>query len=192
MVVAGLVLLQISLARVKRVPGLLGGWGRSNARSRLCGLCQPRMVRVERPCREATCGKPVALQSHPCNDRVTQEVRLRVLVTGGAGYIGSHACAVLLNAGHEVVIVDNLSRGHRRAVDILAARAPGRVRLVQTNLSDADAVRFAFHPGVDAVMHFAAFANVGEGLLIRTDPPKTTSPRSCRCSTRSASSVCRG
>lgn len=88
---------------------------------------------------------------------------MRVLVTGGAGYIGSHACAVLLNAGHEVVIVDNLSRGHKRAVDILAARAHGRVRLVQANLSDADAVRSAFEPGVDAVMHFAAFANVGEG-----------------------------
>lgn len=90
---------------------------------------------------------------------------MRVLVTGGAGYIGSHACAALLQAGHEVVIVDNLCRGHKRAVDILSARAPGRVRHLGVSLSDASAVRSAFEIGIDAVMHFAAFANVGEGAL---------------------------
>lgn len=88
---------------------------------------------------------------------------MRVVVTGGAGYIGSHAADALARAGHEVVLVDNLSRGHQAAVDILAERHPGRVRFVACELSDRTSLRSAFAQGADAVMHFAAFANVGEG-----------------------------
>lgn len=87
---------------------------------------------------------------------------MRVLVTGGAGYIGSHACDALLSAGHSVVILDNLSRGHRAAVDILSRRAAGRLAFVKGNMGDPAALEQAFVGGVDAVMHFAAFANVGE------------------------------
>ncbi|MBX3388809.1 MAG: UDP-glucose 4-epimerase GalE [Phycisphaeraceae bacterium] len=87
---------------------------------------------------------------------------MRVLVTGGAGYIGSHACDALLNAGHSVSILDNLSRGHKAAVEILARRAPGRLAFIQGDTGDPAALDRAFDGGVDAVMHFAAFANVGE------------------------------
>ena len=48
----------------------------------------------------------------------------RVMVTGGAGYIGSHACLSLLESGHRVVAVDNLARGHRGAIENLAKSAP--------------------------------------------------------------------
>jgi UDP-glucose 4-epimerase len=82
---------------------------------------------------------------------------MRILVTGGAGYIGSHAARFLDRAGHEVWVYDNLSRGHRAAV------LPGR--LIEGELADqsrlADAMR---QRKIDAVMHFAAFALVGESV----------------------------
>ena len=87
---------------------------------------------------------------------------MNVLVTGGAGYIGSHACDALLKAGHSVVLYDNLSRGHEEAVRILARRGGARLRFVQGELSDGVRLGEAFTGGVDAVMHFAAHANVGE------------------------------
>jgi UDP-glucose 4-epimerase len=82
---------------------------------------------------------------------------LKLLVTGGAGYIGSIVSRQLLAAGHEVVVLDNLERGHRAAV------AP-RVRLVVVDLRDADAVHKALAEGFDGVLHFAAFALVGESV----------------------------
>ncbi|MBN8598866.1 MAG: UDP-glucose 4-epimerase GalE [Planctomycetes bacterium] len=87
---------------------------------------------------------------------------MKVLVTGGAGYIGSHACDALLRAGHDVVVLDNLSRGHRAAIDILSRRGGSRFSFVRGDMGDSAALELAFAPGIDAVMHFAAFANVGE------------------------------
>lgn len=86
---------------------------------------------------------------------------MKVLVTGGAGYIGSHACDALLRAGHHVVIYDNLSRGHAAAVSILLSRGGDRVEFVKAELADAAAIDLAL-TGAEAVMHFAAHANVGE------------------------------
>jgi UDP-glucose-4-epimerase GalE len=80
-----------------------------------------------------------------------------VLVTGGAGYVGSHACKALAAAGHTPIVYDNLSRGHRE----FARWGPLEVG----DLGDAaklDAV-FGRHR-IDAVMHFAAFAYVGESV----------------------------
>lgn len=83
-----------------------------------------------------------------------------VLVTGGAGYIGSHACKVLARAGHLPVVFDNLSRGHREAV----RWGP----LVEGDLADRTRLAAALEEHrVSAVMHFAAFAYVGESV---TDP----------------------
>jgi UDP-glucose 4-epimerase len=82
---------------------------------------------------------------------------LKLLVTGGAGYIGSIVSRQLLAAGHEVVVLDNLERGHRAAV------AP-QARLVVVDLRDADAVHKALAEGFDGVLHFAAFALVGESV----------------------------
>ncbi len=60
----------------------------------------------------------------------------RVLVTGGAGYIGSHAVKALIESGHDVVVYDNLCAGHRAAVQRIAAEAPDRVRLVDGDIRD--------------------------------------------------------
>jgi UDP-glucose 4-epimerase len=81
----------------------------------------------------------------------------RVLVTGGAGYIGSHAVKALRRAGHTVVIYDNLSAGHREA----AGGAP----LIEGDIRDVDAVRRAIRDsGASAVMHFAAWLTVSDSV----------------------------
>jgi len=84
---------------------------------------------------------------------------LKVLVTGGAGYIGSITAAELLQAGHEVVVFDNLYQGHREAV-------PPGAAFVQGDLRDQDAVGRLFqeHRGFDGILHFASFTLVGESM----------------------------
>lgn len=84
--------------------------------------------------------------------------RMKVLVTGGAGYIGSVTCELLLNAGHEVVIFDNLERGHVEAVDPRARFIKGDLRNRAEILDAMNAAR------PEAVMHFAAYALVGESM----------------------------
>jgi UDP-glucose-4-epimerase GalE len=82
---------------------------------------------------------------------------MTVLVTGGAGYIGSHAAKALRRAGHEVVIFDNLSAGHREAA--LGAR------LIEGETGDSGAVRRAIREsGATAVMHFAASLAVADSV----------------------------
>jgi UDP-glucose 4-epimerase len=83
---------------------------------------------------------------------------MNVLVTGGAGYIGSVCVEELLNAGHHVTVFDNLSEGHRSAVD-------PRSVFVQASLSDEAAVRRALTESrAEAILHFAANALVGESM----------------------------
>jgi UDP-glucose 4-epimerase len=82
---------------------------------------------------------------------------MKLLVTGGAGYIGSVVSRHLLGAGHEVVVLDNLERGHRAAVAVEA-------RFLQADLRDADAVTRALSEGFDGVLHFAALALVSESV----------------------------
>src|SRR5262249_30471697 len=82
---------------------------------------------------------------------------MRILVTGGAGYVGSHCLRRLLAAGHECVVYDNLSRGHSEAI-------PAGL-LVEGELSDeAKLTALVRDRKVDAVMHFAALALVGESV----------------------------
>ncbi|CAN1226331.1 UDP-arabinose 4-epimerase 1 [Linum grandiflorum] len=91
-----------------------------------------------------------------------------VLVTGGAGYIGSHATLRLLKDGYRVTIVDNLSRGNKGAVKILQELfpEPGRLQFIYADLGDAKAVNKIFSENAfDAVMHFAAVAYVGESTM---------------------------
>ncbi len=79
---------------------------------------------------------------------------MRVLVTGGAGYVGSHAAQQLIKSGHDIVIMDNLSEGHRPAV--------GKTPFVSASLLDRERVAAAMKEHkIEAVMHFAAFAYVG-------------------------------
>ena len=83
---------------------------------------------------------------------------MRVVVTGGAGYIGSVVADELLQAGHDVVVFDNLSRGHRQAV-------PKNAELVVGDLADRAALDTLFQSrATDAVMHFAALIEAGESM----------------------------
>jgi UDP-glucose 4-epimerase len=82
---------------------------------------------------------------------------VRLLVTGGAGYIGSIVASHLLAAEHEVVVLDNLRQGHREAV-------PDGARLVVADLLDPDDVNAVVGEGFDGVLHFAALALVGESV----------------------------
>lgn len=81
---------------------------------------------------------------------------MKVLVTGGAGYIGSHAVRELKDAGHDVAVLDDLSRGHRASV-------PPEVPLVQGDLGDAGSLARALD-GVDAVLHFAGLLSVADSV----------------------------
>ncbi|MFT5424869.1 MAG: UDP-glucose 4-epimerase [Phycisphaerales bacterium] len=90
---------------------------------------------------------------------------MRVLVTGGAGYIGSHACRALLDAGHHVVALDNLVRGHRAPIQKLAEQFQGRISLIEADAGDTAAVYEAMRAHqIDTVLHFAALAYVGESV----------------------------
>lgn len=84
---------------------------------------------------------------------------MKILVTGGAGYIGSITTAELIAAGHQAIVFDNLYQGHAAAVHPEAT-------FIQGDLADRDAVARAFaeHPGIDGIMHFASFTLVGESM----------------------------
>lgn len=88
---------------------------------------------------------------------------MNVLVTGGAGYIGSHAALRLLVDGHGVTVVDNLSRGHLGAIDAL--ESVGRVHFVEGDFGDeAEMAKLMRARSIDLVMHFAALTYVGESV----------------------------
>ncbi len=82
---------------------------------------------------------------------------MKLLVTGGAGFIGSIVASHLLAAGHEIVVLDNLERGHREAV-------PDGAELVVVDLLDRAALGELLGEGFDGVLHFAALALVGESV----------------------------
>ena len=82
----------------------------------------------------------------------------RVLVTGGAGYIGSVVTSQLLARGYDVIVYDNLSHGSKKAV-------PAGAKLVIGDIADRAAVDRIFQEQrIDAVMHFAAFIEAGESM----------------------------
>lgn len=88
-----------------------------------------------------------------------------ILVTGGAGYIGSHAVKALLQAGYQVLILDNLVYGHRDLVEQVL-----QVKLIEGDLEDRPLLDHLFQTHkIEAVMHFSAYAYVGESV---TDPDK--------------------
>ncbi|EAZ92057.1 UDP-glucose 4-epimerase GalE [Crocosphaera chwakensis] len=84
----------------------------------------------------------------------------KILVTGGAGYIGSHAVLALKKAGYDVIILDNLIYGHQDLVEKIL-----KVELIIGDLGDRSLLKDIFKQySIDAVMHFAAFAYVGESI----------------------------
>ena len=90
---------------------------------------------------------------------------MKVLVTGGAGYIGSHTCVELLNAGHEVVIVDDLSNAKEDVIGRIAAICGKTPAFYPIDCADAPALTRVFEENeIDAVIHFAGYKAVGESV----------------------------
>jgi len=90
---------------------------------------------------------------------------MRVLVTGGAGYVGSHIAVELLQRGDEVVVVDSLERGYREAVERASAIAGRPIALLVGDLCDRTFLDAVFEDApVDAVLHCAAFKSVAESV----------------------------
>jgi UDP-glucose 4-epimerase len=84
---------------------------------------------------------------------------MKILVTGGAGYIGSATAAELIRAGHQIIVFDNLYQGHRAAV-------PPEATFVQGSLASHEDLQrlFAEQPGIEGIMHFASHSLVGESM----------------------------
>ena len=77
---------------------------------------------------------------------------MNILVTGGAGYIGSHTVRALLRAGHKPIIVDNLSRGHKASV-------PDGVVCLEMDIADSAMVKVMKDYSIEGIMHFAAHSH---------------------------------
>ena len=86
-----------------------------------------------------------------------------ILITGGAGYIGSHLTMALLEQKKDIIIFDSLELGHSEIIDIL--KKHGNVKFIQGNLKNLDDIRGVFLVNkIDAVVHFAAYSQVGESV----------------------------
>ena len=92
---------------------------------------------------------------------------MSILVTGGAGYIGSHACVELLKAGYEVVVIDNLSNSKEESIKRIQEIAGKAVKFYKADLLDREALENIFNEQhIDSVMHFAGLKAVGESVSI--------------------------
>ena len=90
---------------------------------------------------------------------------MKILVTGGAGYIGSHTCVELLNAGHEIVVVDNLSNSCKKAVDAVKKITGKDFPFYKCDILDRENLSKVFDENeVQAVIHFAGLKAVGESV----------------------------
>ncbi|MFA8450381.1 MAG: UDP-glucose 4-epimerase GalE [Bacteroidales bacterium] len=93
-------------------------------------------------------------------------MKMKVLVTGGTGYIGSHTAVELLNQGHDVIIADNLSNSREEVIDAIIEITGKDLVFENIDLSDADMCEdfFERNSDIDAIIHFAAFKAVGESV----------------------------
>ncbi|WP_290431835.1 SDR family NAD(P)-dependent oxidoreductase, partial [Faecalibaculum rodentium] len=90
---------------------------------------------------------------------------MKILVTGGAGYIGSHTAVELLNSGHEVIVADNLSNSSEKALDRVKEITGKDLTFYNVDLRDKDALQDLFDKeDIDAVIHFAGLKAVGESV----------------------------
>ncbi|EHI59717.1 SDR family NAD(P)-dependent oxidoreductase, partial [Hungatella hathewayi] len=90
---------------------------------------------------------------------------MTILVTGGAGYIGSHTCIELLNAGYEVVVVDNLCNSCKESLKRVEEITGKSVTFYEVDLLDQDGVKRVFdNEDIQAVIHFAGLKAVGESV----------------------------
>ena len=90
---------------------------------------------------------------------------MKILVTGGAGYIGSHTCVELLNAGHEITVLDNLCNSCEKSLDMVKEITGKDFKFYEVDLLDKDAVMKVFDENeFDSVIHFAGLKAVGESV----------------------------
>lgn len=90
-----------------------------------------------------------------------------ILVTGGAGYIGSHTCVELLNAGYEIVVADDLSNSSLKALERVEEITGKEIKFYQVDLKDELALSVVFESEpIDCVIHFAGFKAVGESVYM--------------------------
>ncbi len=90
---------------------------------------------------------------------------MAVLVTGGAGYIGSHTCVELLNNGYEVVVMDNLYNSNEKAIERVEQITGKKITFYNADMLDRDAVNAIFEKeSIDSVIHFAGYKAVGESV----------------------------
>lgn len=87
----------------------------------------------------------------------------KILVTGGAGYIGSHTCVELLEAGHEVIVFDNLSNSSKESLNRVQEITQKSLTFVEGDIRNSDELDQVFQDhAIDAVIHFAGLKAVGE------------------------------
>ena len=90
---------------------------------------------------------------------------MQILVTGGAGYIGSHTCVELLNAGYDVIVVDNLYNSNQKAIDRIEQITQKKVKFYKEDILDKEALKKIFSENqIDAVIHFAGLKAAGESV----------------------------
>lgn len=91
---------------------------------------------------------------------------MAILVTGGAGFIGSHTCVELLNAGEEIVVADNFYNSKPKALDLVKEITGKELKFYQADICDKEALRRIFgENGIDAVIHFAGYKAVAESVM---------------------------
>ena len=90
---------------------------------------------------------------------------MKILVTGGAGYIGSHTCVELLNAGYEIVVVDNYSNSKEEVIDLIKQITGKNFKSYKLDVCDKEALEKVFEENkIDAAIHFAGYKAVGESV----------------------------
>ena len=90
---------------------------------------------------------------------------MAVLVTGGAGYIGSHTCVELLNNGYEVVVMDNLYNSNEKALERVEQITGKKVTFYNVDMLNREAMNEIFEKEtIDSVIHFAGYKAVGESV----------------------------
>ncbi len=90
---------------------------------------------------------------------------MKILVTGGAGYIGSHTCVELLESGHEVVVLDNFCNSKIESLNRVEKITGKKIAVIEADIRDRDALRTAFGAhAIDSVIHFAGLKAVGESV----------------------------